>query len=682
MDLARQQTTKAPTPAPGPAPVVAPVAAPRAPVPVFGVATGQHAASVAGSVIRRQPVKQLESSDVLAGVRSIPIVKQKLDERLAQGPTGLTHVKRALQAFDDHLALQTKENAFVNEAIRIATVIDATAAELARAISDPTLKGQIAHELIVAYRAELQQKLGSSKNADRDAQTTKSLDLAEVVVSDDPVTLYMTGKLKLPDAAWRLREMAVKAKIGVTEMMRILSNRFQMEIGSHSRAEISKGERKADTIVQDDGQVGKGGFDLKDLIGEISPALYDEIVPANTDRKKDAKLPAWGATGLTMTPQAAAKLADLEKEANRLDLRASSLSPTELAAEQAKSGTALSAKQSEHFARLRTEEAADASDYEGSKKSPRQYVVDKLMTRYAIADTSKAETLADDLLASLATVPLTLTSKLENLFKERTDKADEPHYGSAYKSEPALMQQQVDVSSLVGKPGRGTAATSIGKPDANFARSRGENYMRWRRDKDERETGFHGMGADDLPVFAAVNPNFHDTKGGNANLASWDMTKKEFTGTTYGANYYGDMHMLLKDSVRPRSTLIARGKKEVKGRRIERTDLTFLLADMFRMLMGDYIDAMVAALHKPDQIVLTNMDAEVHVYGGLDVATDVAAIYLSPVAFAATDGPAARCKAFAAKHSIRVEDIGAMPATYDITSKQEQQGGINLKGIL
>jgi hypothetical protein len=137
--------------------------------------------------------------------------------------------------------------------------------------------------------------------------------------------------------------------------------------------------------------------------------------------------------------------------------------------------------------------------------------------------------------------------------------------------------------------------------------------------------------------------------------------------------------MLLKDSVRARSTLIARGKQSVQGRRIERLDLTFLLADMCRLFMYDYVDALVASIKKPGTVVLTNMDAEVHIYGGFDVAKDVEAFYLQPAAFAATDGAAGRCKEFAKDNGIRVEDIGKKPATYDITAQQGLQGGIDLK---
>lgn len=222
---------------------------------------------------------------------------------------------------------------------------------------------------------------------------------------------------------------------------------------------------------------------------------------------------------------------------------------------------------------------------------------------------------------------------------------------------------------------------AIGRPDPGFTRTRGENYMRWRRDKDERETGYHGLSAEDLPTFAAVNPNFHVTKGGNANLATRDTVTKQYTNA-YGKNYYGDVHFLLRDEVRPRSTFIARGTKDAKGRRIERTDLTFLLADMVRMGMGDYLDALVAQVAGTGKTVLTNMDAEVHIYGTFDLAKDVSTMYLQPDAFAATDGAAARAKAFAKANGMKVESVGKEPDGFTVWAKQGYQGGIDLKAEL
>jgi hypothetical protein len=645
-------------------------------------------------VVRRQGGDEgLTSDTVMTGLRSLPIVESKLGETLAQGPTGLEHVKRALALFDKHLALKVKSNAFVNEAIRIATVIDATAAELARSINDPTLKGQIAKELIAAYRTELSTALSSTTDDDeRTAQTGKALDLAQAMVGSDPVALFMTEKMKLEDAAWRIREMAVEGKVGPFELFRTLRSRFEMEIGSHSLEEVQGGRKKKDMVESEEAGItktGESGFELAELIGEISPTFYQRVVDTskgNDSGKKSKKpkkptptMPKWTDDGLSLSPAATQELASLEKAVLNPELGRVTLSDKELTAEKKKSSTALNDKQAQHFSRLRGEEEDTAGDYEGQHKSPRDFVLGKFQSRYNIQDPSAAGTLVDGVLKALETVPLTLTSKMDNLFKERGDKANLPLYGSQYKSEPSLMQEEVDVSDLVGKKDRKKKAKSIGRPDANFAKTRGDNYLRWRRDKDERETGFHGLDADDLPVFAAVNPNFNETKGGNANLAQWDTKSKAWTGTTYGENYYGDVHMLLKDSVRARSTLIARGKQSVQGRRIERLDLTFLLADMCRLFMYDYVDALVASIKKPGTVVLTNMDAEVHIYGGFDVAKDVQAFYLQPAAFAATDGAAGRCKEFAKDNGIRVEDIGKKPATYDITAQQGLQGGIDLK---
>jgi hypothetical protein len=205
--------------------------------------------------------------------------------------------------------------------------------------------------------------------------------------------------------------------------------------------------------------------------------------------------------------------------------------------------------------------------------------------------------------------------------------------------------------------------------------------MRWRRDKDERETGYHGLSADELPTFGAVNPNFTYTKGGNANFAEWNQTSKQYEGIDYGKNYYGDVHFLLRDAVRARSTFIARGKAFVEGRRIERTDLLFLLADMVRLSMWDYVDEIVSSTQGIGKTVLTNMDAEVHIYGTFDLANDVAAMYLLPTAYAQSTTPGTapyRARKFAEANGITVNDIGARPVGYQVHARQGIKGGIDL----
>ncbi len=124
----------------------------------------------------------------------------------------------------------------------------------------------------------------------------------------------------------------------------------------------------------------------------------------------------------------------------------------------------------------------------------------------------------------------------------------------------------------------------------------------------------------------------------------------------------------------------------VNGRRIERTDLVFLLADMIRLYMWDYVDAMVASTQNVPKVVLTNMDAEVHIYGAFDLAVDVAEMYLQPKAFADSatvpGGPAYRARVFAEANGIAVKSVGTEPTGYEVHARQGIEGGIDLKNEL
>lgn len=638
-------------------------------------------------VIRRKGGdRKVDSKSALTGLKTIPIIQTELAKQTAQGPTLEQRVATELKLFDAHLRRRSKAGEVINEAIRIATVVDATAGALAMSIGDPTLKGRIASEVSVAYAAELKAALGKpTDNGGRVTRTDRAIEIATAITSDDPLMLFMTGKVQKEDAAWRIREMADRGKLFAHEMFNILKDRFTMQMGSLTENQVTAGERKKDTITTVNATgaavTGNASFELRDLIGELSLSTWNDVVEDYVRTKKGArdKLPAWSGDALSMKAAAAAKLGALETAVSDPTLARVSLGASDLAAEQLKSGADLTAKQSEHFHRLRGEETAAAADYEGMQKSPRAYCIDKLKTRYQI-DATKAALAVDAVVSALLTVPLTLTNDLNSLFADRADGAAEPKYGSVYKSEPARMQQQVDIGATIGKPGHDAKAMAMGSPDPTFTTSRGANYMRWRRDKDERETGYHGLSADELPAFGAMNPNFHHTKGGNANMAEWDRNVQKYIGIDYGKNYYGDVHFLLRDEVRPRSTFIARGMVSVPGRRIERTDMCFLLADMIRLSMWDYVDAMIADYRNVGKVVLTNMDAEVHIYGTMDLATDVAAMYLQPAAHAATVGAPARAKAFAQANNIVVHDIGQRPVGYEVHARQGKQGGIDLTG--
>ncbi len=491
----------------------------------------QRGAEANRQIIRRT---ELTSANTTIALTTIPIINTKLAEATAQGPTIAENVKAQLALFDEHLARKSSAGQVINEAMRIATIIDATAASISMSLGDPTLKGRIATELVAAYRADLTQALGSDTDtAERTAQTDKVVNIAATIVGDDPLTLYMNDKVLAPDAAWRIRAMADQAGLLPGEMYDTLEQRLMMQLGSFSINQVKAGERKKDDITSIDAhgaaKSGQASFVLKDLIGELSPSQFNATVAV--DRSADNALstpPPWVDDRLALTAKATAKLAALSKQVRSFNLKRTTLTPAQLQAERAMSGTGLNAKQSEHFHRLREEELAAAADYEAKGVSPRAFCIAKLVARYGL-DSGAAGTIVNDIVAALLNVPLTLTNDLQKLFGARADGADLPTHGSVYKSEPARMQQEVDIGAAIGKPDHDAKAMAMGSPDPGFTKSRGANYMRWRRDEDERETGYHGLSADDLPTFGAVNPNFNDTKGGNAKLAQWNTTRTSST---------------------------------------------------------------------------------------------------------------------------------------------------------
>jgi hypothetical protein len=198
-----------------------------------------------------------------------------------------------------------------------------------------------------------------------------------------------------------------------------------------------------------------------------------------------------------------------------------------------------------------------------------------------------------------------------------------------------------------------------GGDQGGWVQARGPNYMRWRTEKDEREGRLDAVPYEDQQVFGAANPSFDKLKGGAANLP----------GTDYGKNYYGESHFLLREDVRKRVAFVIRGMGTVNP--VQRRDLLVLAHDMFKAggTKLQYLDSLLLLAEKKDKTLLTGMDWEVHMYGGLDLRTDVEAVYLPDDMEAGLKG---RITNFATRHKIRFEAIGKKPDGMKIIS---QAGG-------
>ncbi|MFI9005944.1 hypothetical protein ACIGNX_01765 [Actinosynnema sp. NPDC053489] len=170
---------------------------------------------------------------------------------------------------------------------------------------------------------------------------------------------------------------------------------------------------------------------------------------------------------------------------------------------------------------------------------------------------------------------------------------------------------------------------------ANTELSRGDNYPRWRRDKDDLIHGRRGLGPRETAVFGAVNLNYHHTRGFE------------------GSQYYGESHLLLTPEIRRRAFYTFGSTARPTAH------LSDLMHDMVTQGMREPVDALVRnALGLEGIGPQSFLHLEVHVHGGLRFDRDVRELSLPPGGLA--DDVRARVERFARHHGI--------PTTTDRTS--------------
>jgi hypothetical protein len=176
-----------------------------------------------------------------------------------------------------------------------------------------------------------------------------------------------------------------------------------------------------------------------------------------------------------------------------------------------------------------------------------------------------------------------------------------------YKSILGAQHKKEKASDII-KPGVEGEIDTLGRsgegPMAKLLAERGPKYMRWRWDKDSRAEGI------DIPF--NVSPIY-------GCLNHWDVDK----WGAGGANYYGDVHFLLKNSA-----VKDRCFYKFSDAGTKRKTLTGLFNDLIvhhrvtaAVILGDLIKADVAA--RPTTRI------EVVVPGGINVSTDVWKIVVS-----------------------------------------------------
>jgi hypothetical protein len=636
----------------------APASQTSAPAPASAVlALQRQAGNRATAAHVRMLQRQVSSDQLLTRLeKSIPILALTLKKVLPQGVDVASHLRASLALYDQHM--EGKAGRF-DDAMRVAAILSAVAGSIARTANDPRMKPKIAEAMADAFEAELKAALAGSGDA---AHISKHFKLGRDLAGNDTIPAYLTGKKPVMTAAFSIIDLAKRRGRSPARIFDLLVRQFEIDLAAFDLEHVQRGQLKRD-------DTGGGNFELSGLTGEISPAFFTSLFEGGTPTFENGR--AKFKEGIQ------AKLKQLEQAVDAPDQAHGAVSSTAIQAQKTRRGASLSDAQAAHFERLERDEAGESDDYAGQGSSARDFIAASFKRRYGCKSTKEAKKLVTKVVAKLNQAPMTITFNPESLFGTPANSTEGPKWGPAYKSEPALLQADYELNQLLMLPGndpRGAGKTVRGAklpldpvtklpPEGDMARIRGRNYARFRIEKDERETRFHDLAAEDLPVFGALNPNWEKLRGGGPGGTDAPVPKAGvYTTPPWGSNYYGDNHLVLRESCRPRSAFIIRmfGKETV-----ERTDMELMLADLVTLQKSVYIDGIVYDIQDIDKIVVHGLDMETHVYGGVDLRTDVKEIWLQHALFAENQSaatPAGRIKRFAAANGITVHDVGTAPA--------------------
>ena len=316
------------------------------------------------------------------------------------------------------------------------------------------------------------------------------------------------------------------------------------------------------------------------------------------------------------------------------------------------------------YAHLRMLARADEEDREAAMRREGKpldaAIAEKIAKRYGTnrVDDQMARKIAKAAMGWIAKVPLTVTFTADRLFSDATK--DAPTHGTDYKSDVELTRGRKDVKDLIGRDSgkkKGVLGTTGGNEKITGWKDRGDNYMRWRRDKDDREGRHDDLAYEDQQLFSAANPAFGKVKGG--------------ADGTFGKNYYGSAHFLLRDSVRNRCAYIVRAAGG-KTPPVQRKDMEMLLYDM--LLNADanskFLDAMLSMAAGGNKVTVPSLNWEVHFYGGFDMKKDASDMYLPDDL---DPDVRKRIAAFAKANGMSVQSIGTKPDALEVMARQDPQ---------
>jgi hypothetical protein len=560
--------------------------------------TAGNAAVARAIAARRRPAGRvlarlrLTPDRVMSAVQSIPFMKTKLEGQL-RGETMKDQVERAVAAYSEMFGSQHRGR--TNNAVMLAMALEGVARMIAEELYDPSIQAELADKLFDLYEPEIRAATGLAADNGPDLEARR---LTQVLISDDPLAMYMHNELRIEVAAERIRDMADMASNLTQDDSRTPEAMFDL---LRQKWEAQMAAQSATTLEA--AHPGGKAYSVREAPGELSAQYLRKLFGPDVDEPERKA----SGHGLKLTADTAKRLDDL---------RAEVLLPRGPAAALPPRFPGMTGKQERHLTEI---EAGEQPAVIGDARDRLAAAVSEALG----VPRSRAAGIVGEVEAWLQTVPLTITVWGKDWFEAAAPT------GAAREFTPATRNLKTSpVADVFEKPGAVGSIDYAGKyTHAKYGAERGDKYLRFRRWKDDLMTGLLDFSPAELPTFGAANVNWDRNRG------TAEGAYKDGGEIPVGTNYYGDTHFKLKDALRNRLVYTAtdhgpprRAPLLALADFVTGTQITGLLNARNASILLEVIDAAKTHAHN----LRAELPFEIQIFGGVDIGRDVDEIHYAP----------------------------------------------------
>ena len=617
--------------------------------------------------LRRAP---LNSAAVLAAVDGLDAtIKQHLDSPMpgedktsTAARTMRSHVSLAV---DNYLKTPVAKDVH-NNAVSLSIVLDGIAGVVSDALYDPWIRPKLATRLLDLYKTELTTGLaGGTSDAEKDdARHTTAL--AGVLLSNDPIGLFMHGELPSDETVRRIVLMSkdasgalndydptAKTSLKASEMFTMLRRRFESQMLAYTQSGVMGREdlgrenrtKKISATRLGDQSIDASkptAYSTRESTDQMSVRYFNSLFGTTTDPSDVADF----------TTQATKRLDDLGilVAASTADW-ATVDDPT---TQHQPRGALVPRDPSVTPNQERVLQDIEADETHANERPEALKQLRKYARKSLGFDKAKAIAAVSAIDAKLAVFPLTITAPGSAIFETRVPKGDSTEF------RPATQQHRVSSGADLFGKGEDMIEHVGAFDNPLFEDERGDRYLQFRVWKDRLMTQNRGLSPEEMPKFGALNVNWDtnysaSSQGTPATTTSRagqlpmdKLRKKKFAkmtdiekerriqDTAVGENYYGDLHMVLKDHL-------------IKQRRVVFTctdhgaphfDPLLAVYDAVRgefitnLKSGEQTSVLYSVFNEAAQVPMNRLTSmlmiEAQIYGKLDIATDVETMVVAP----------------------------------------------------